>query len=391
MTWRVTFLLPFGSWYFLYQRPHQIARRFVLNGHQVDVVGFEDIRDLWRRMRSFREFAEHRLCASRVYSFPLPPFRRRHVILDRAARTLADLWLRGYEMLASRGPITVVWVQGVGSFLPARRIARVKSDLMVWDICDDHRALSPALKQEVEEAERTLSVRTDIILTSSQRLYTYWHPRKNATYLVQNGVDIDAFGTHSQDASHSTSIDALNHELVAGYHGYIGRWFDFFLMQQVARALPKVKFVIVGPVDPEVRSEFSQLTALPNVDYLGPKPYPLVPGYVRAFHVGIIPFVLNDVTLATNPIKMYEYLAAGKPVVGSALPELEDVSRPGVVEVAHNADEFADRLTRALSISDNKSLTLARQDLARQNSWQRRYETIIRILAHHAQSRPTGV
>ncbi|MEG3072228.1 MAG: glycosyltransferase [Candidatus Syntrophopropionicum ammoniitolerans] len=105
---------------------------------------------------------------------------------------------------------------------------------------------------------------------------------------------------------------------VVGYVGAISAWFDQEMLAAAAHAHPEWSFVLVGPVDTDV----SLLDSLPNVRLTGHKPYSVLPAYLKGFDVTVIPFKINALTTGVNPVKLYEYLAAGRPIVSSDLPEV---------------------------------------------------------------------
>src|SRR6185369_151204 len=106
---------------------------------------------------------------------------------------------------------------------------------------------------------------------------------------------------------------------VIGYFGAISEWFDIALVVALARARPGWRFVLVGST---FGCDTREARRLPNIEMKGEVPYAELPGWVHGFDVCIIPFVLNELTSCTNPVKVYEYLSAGKPVVATRLPEL---------------------------------------------------------------------
>lgn len=140
-------------------------------------------------------------------------------------------------------------------------------------------------------------------------------------------------------------------------------WFDVALLARVAKALPQWSFVIVGGVfDVDV----SSLAALPNVHLLGQQPYAQMPAYLREFDVCMIPFVVDDITAATDPVKFYEYITQGKPVVSTEMPELDVYA--DLLYTARDADDFARKLETARNEQD-ETLRARRLETARTNTW----------------------
>jgi glycosyltransferase involved in cell wall biosynthesis len=121
----------------------------------------------------------------------------------------------------------------------------------------------------------------------------------------------------------------------------------------------------------------SNLLALPNIHWLGPREYSELPDYLRYFTVATIPFLINNITLATSPIKLFEYMAAGKPIVTSDLPECRKY--PGIF-IAHNPKEYVDHLDKALLLTQDADYIQQLYQTARENTWEVRVSQIAAAL-----------
>ena len=157
-----------------------------------------------------------------------------------------------------------------------------------------------------------------------------------------------------------------------GFAGGVSECCDLALVQAVAEANPQGSVVLVGPVSVDL----SLLTS-PNIHVLGNRPYATLPAYVQAFDVGIIPYVLNDWTRAVDPLKLLEYLAAGIPVVSTPIPEVHKYA--SVITCASSPTAFAHAVVAAC-VGDRLELRQARQDVARQQTWERRAAQFLDIV-----------
>jgi glycosyltransferase involved in cell wall biosynthesis len=180
---------------------------------------------------------------------------------------------------------------------------------------------------------------------------------------LPHGVDY----AHFQSGAGAAPVPELESlpKPVVGFFGLISSWVDLNLVADLARRFPAASFVLIG------RSEVSlePLAGLPNVRCLGYVPYAELPRYARYFDVGIIPFVLNQLTRAVNPVKLMEYLALGLPVLSTRLPELEDLAGP--IRLAVTPDEFRDGLAELLTTVGPKTSAAARE-IAADNTWDER-------------------
>jgi glycosyltransferase involved in cell wall biosynthesis len=144
---------------------------------------------------------------------------------------------------------------------------------------------------------------------------------------------------------------------------------DLDLIVETARLLPGWSFAFVGAVgagDP--RSDVSALERGPNIHLLGPRGHAELPAVLRGADAGVIPYALNDLTASVFPMKVYEYLAAGLPVVATPLPALEGEER---VLFARRPDDFAAALAAAVA-NDSSARRLARSRAAAGHSWEAR-------------------
>jgi glycosyltransferase involved in cell wall biosynthesis len=153
------------------------------------------------------------------------------------------------------------------------------------------------------------------------------------------------------------------------YAGSIDSWLDVPLLAEAARRLPRWSFVLIGPS----RLDLSPLARRPNVRILGPRPYSILPGYLAFSDAGIVPFRLSPATHAIHPIKVYEYCAAGLPVV--ATPMEETVAMGAPVLLADGGEAFAAALdsTRAAGGGEARAARLA---FARRHTWDLRYAAL---------------
>ena len=135
--------------------------------------------------------------------------------------------------------------------------------------------------------------------------------------------------------------------------------------------------MLVGPAHADTRARLTELDSRSNVRWIGPRTYTELPRYIAAFDVGLIPYATNEYTRSCFPLKLYEYLAAGKPVVASGLPELADME-PDVV-LASSPSAFVEAVIAALELSSPHDRS-RRMSLAAQNTWETRTEKLLDLV-----------
>jgi glycosyltransferase involved in cell wall biosynthesis len=152
---------------------------------------------------------------------------------------------------------------------------------------------------------------------------------------MRHGVDFTHFArAWKEPPARPADLAAIRHP-VFGFFGLIHHWIDIALIAEVARLRPDYSFVLIG----EAKVDVSELQKLPNVLLAGRRPYEDLPAYCAAFDAAVLPFVHSPMTRSINPIKMYEYLAAGLPVVSTNLPEVRRYAGP--ITITTTAREFA--------------------------------------------------
>jgi glycosyltransferase involved in cell wall biosynthesis len=193
---------------------------------------------------------------------------------------------------------------------------------------------------------------------------------------LPNGVEYEWFQREASRRSKPEDIQAITRPVV-GYVGSIADWMDYGLVREVAARRPDVSFVFVGPTDHPKR--VAQLEQSPNVHWLGRKPYHDVPAYVAAFDVCWIPFLGGRIVEHTNPIKLFEYFALGKPVVTTPMGEVDRYGAERLVYTGNGGVAVTAALEEALNDGDDarRSRRLA---VAREHAWsgiiQRMHATI---------------
>jgi len=249
--------------------------------------------------------------------------------------------------------------------------------VVVYDILDDLEIFDAdevgmPEERRVRYHHSLLMESADVVIASAPLLVQRHSHERPDIILVENGVDITSF-------SNPGPVPPLLAELprpVVGYHGMVARWFDFALVAELAKALPNTTIAIVGPVDPRSRADAQDLGAIDNVHFLGPMDSELMPAVVNGFDVGLIPFVVDDMTRAVSPLKMYEYLAGGRPVVATALPVCEE--HPLVA--TGTADRFPHLVADALAASSDTESIEARQLAAQSADWDARIRPLLERL-----------
>ena len=232
-------------------------------------------------------------------------------------------------------------------FAPLRELVdRFDDAVVVYDILDDltiYEADEAGLPTErtVAHHHPFLMERADQVIVSNPVLTERHRSERDDLILVENGVDVARF---SDPAPRPVGVPNTDGPVI-GYRGAVARWLNFDLLRSVAMTEPDWSFVLVGPIDRRVAAEVESVDSLPNVEFIGERASDEMPAYAQAFDVEAVWFVVDELTKGVTPLKVFESLAAGTPVVSTPLPACEAI--PGVRTAADPA-AFRDQLDAAL-------------------------------------------
>jgi len=260
--------------------------------------------------------------------------------------------------------VDILWITGFSTYYLTELLHYDKLVLRITDDVPEFRS-SP---KSITEIQNELIDKADYVFCTARELANCYDFEPSKFYYIPNGVDYDHFyrgaGVQPQDYCRIDSPRIV-------YVGAVCDWFDEKLLYYVAERLPRYSFILVGPR----KISFSEAKNFRNIFLLGCKDYNDIPRYMKYADVGIIPFELNKLTKSVSPIKMFEYFAAGLPVVSTRMQEAESLRPPAYF--ANDRDEFVKFLKEAYKKGKNHPEFFK---FARNNSWSVKYDTVRRII-----------
>jgi glycosyltransferase involved in cell wall biosynthesis len=304
----------------MHQRPQQIMKAFAQAGANVLFINPADL------------FAQEQLV---YHPFPeLPNFTVLHRSVD----------FRKYV----KGKLVIWSAVNQGWFIDC-----YKHDLAVFDSCDLPLDEFSAWRRLVPIMEK----KTKLTFASSNAIYYDHISRGIRTVLLPNGADYDHFRISINRLNRPFDLPDTGGQPLIGYYGAITTWMDLEMVYSIADSFP---VVLIGS-----NKLYNRDIRHPNITKLDMKSYQELPYYLSWFDVALIPFLLTDMISGCDPVKFYEYISAGKPVVASEIKELKKF--PNIVYFA-NAANAKDMVARA--ITENHELKAKwRQRFAYKNSW----------------------
>ena len=240
----------------------------------------------------------------------------------------------------------------------------------VYFCMDDFLHLPGISVNMIGPLEERLLGRVDAVVATAEALTQSKRPRSGEVHYLPQGVNFEHFATPRPVPLEMASLPRP----IVGFAGGISECCNLELIDRIAATYSGGSVVLVGPVT--IPAERLEAIRRPNVHLLGPRPYADLPGYVQAFDVGIIPYLLNDWTRAVDPLKLLEYLAAGLPVVTTPLPEAEKYR--SAILVANGGDFVA--AVGAVCHDRRPDDRANRVALAQRNSWAERARVFSDIL-----------
>ena len=200
-------------------------------------------------------------------------------------------------------------------------------------------------KRQMLAMERDLLQHCDLVFVTAPGLYESKKQYNDRMYLLPNAADVGHFGKANLESTVvPPEIANLPHPVV-GFIGVIHHWIDVDAIAYLAEKRPQWSVVLVGPLGAGMQVE--RLKALPNVLFVGRKDKEELPGYLKGFDLCLNPFRENELTRMVSPLKFYEYLASGKPVVSTKMPGVMEFS--ALIEIAETPEAFLQAAERALA------------------------------------------
>ncbi|HYP12784.1 MAG TPA: glycosyltransferase [Bryobacteraceae bacterium] len=302
-----------------------------------------------------------------VYGAPpvgLPGLSRWRWPLKFNSILMAWLIRRVMKKLAIEDPIVYTY-----AYDSAEIVKRLPSCLTVYECLDQDEVLAKDERHRalVQEREETLCRQVDMMISITEELAAPRRKFNPNSFVVNGGVELEFYGQGALDSTVVPEDIARLPKPVLGYLGGLDPWkMNVELIKYVAQSRPDWTIALVGFVwygfDPR---QFAPCT---NIHVLGPKPYEQLPGYVKGMDVCLMPFPLNGITMNGDAIKLYEYLAAGKPVVSVPVPAA--VRNRDLVRVAETREEFLAAIEA--SLAEPKEATSRRLEGIRQHTWSNR-------------------
>ncbi|PKM81675.1 MAG: hypothetical protein CVU89_07935 [Firmicutes bacterium HGW-Firmicutes-14] len=348
-------------WDFLFQRPQQLTTLFSENFR----VGYINPPSVVSEIPPSNIIFEKFVKTVNPNLIVFAPPRLRTMTVSRVREHFTGLIREFIKRFGLENPLLWINLPEAGYMC-----GNLGERLVVYDCLDDYSSFSWT-PEYTTTADRTLARKADIVLVVSEPLYASKSRENSNCFLIPNACDFEHFSrSFEQGLTAPDDIKRLGRPRI-GFIGAIYEWVDLDLVSHLAREEPGWSIVLVGPKHRSVN-----IPNLSNIHWLGRRPYNTLPNYLQEFDVCIIPFKNSETALNSSPIKLYEYLASGKPIVSTPIPEVIKFGR--LVERASDKNLFLEKVRLLLTEPEDEKDRRCRFQLsvARVNTWESRYRSL---------------
>ncbi len=351
---------PIMPWFSRFQRSQQLLTRFAADGTRI-----------FRMNRSFLldhgdDYALEKV-QDHILHITLPSSRDLSIYTDPIDTESLSRMLKSIDRLRIEHMISnAICIVELPFWYPLAKELKERYDWkIVYDCMDEHMGFSTNEGQMLSKESR-LGMDSSLVVVTSQYLHDKMVKVNKNCVRVPNATDFQHFSRLPEN----NLLKSVGKPII-GYYGALSEWFDIEMIEWAAKARKDWQFIFIGGNDSGV--DMSALERLPNVRFLGEKSYAEIPEYLYWFDVCIIPFKLSKLTEATDPVKFYEYISSGKPVVSVRLPELFPVA--DYLYLANDKEDFVRKIEAALEEKD-EGIRQRRIEFAKGNTWEKRYEAL---------------
>jgi glycosyltransferase involved in cell wall biosynthesis len=338
--------------------------------NRMPTASSKDVSRIWKKLKAFTEPV--REVESNIFVLnPLAfPSYGNKSILKINQRFLARQVKKAMRKLGFKDAVNMVFNPAAGMIA-----GRLGESELIYYCVDEYTAFtgaSPGLKEIEDDLFRS----ADLVVVSAERLFESKKHLNANTHIIRHGTDWRHFRTAIDgDLAIPGDIADLPRPII-GFHGLLADWVDYELIKKTAEHFSRGSVVLIGKIAVDAEQKIKMLNDVPNIHFLCRKPYAELPAYCKGFNVAVNPFEINELTLAANPLKVREYLAAGLPVVSTDIPEVR-VLEDCLVGVDHA--DFIAKVEYALS--DPKPRTVV-SDAVSHESWEAKVEELRSIITN---------
>lgn len=241
--------------------------------------------------------------------------------------------------------------------------------------CVDEYTAFTGVTDGLRVIEEDLFRKSDLVIVSADKLFESKKHFNPNTFVIRHGTDWHHFRKSLAEETKIPDEIANLPKPIIGFHGLLADWVDFELLKKTAEHFKNGSVVLVGKIAVDAEKKVKVLDDVANIHFLGRKPYSELPNYCKGFDVALNPFEINELTLAANPLKVREYLAAGLQVVSTDIPEVRILDN---CLIGENHQEFIEKIEFALAHPKSKEEI---SDGIKHESWESKIDELRQIIS----------
>jgi len=347
------YLLCFShlSWNFVYQRPQHLLTRFA---KQYQVFYFEE---------------------------PKLGDSDRYTVNMQDGVYIVELIISGYDDFTNRRVQNLIlhvlreydvaeYISWYYTPMALQFTDELRPQKVIYDSMDELSAFRFAPPQLLQ-LEEDLFKKADVVFTGGNSLYQAKKNRHHNIHAMPSSIDKQHFGQARNSPEDPEDQSSIGYPRM-GFFGVVDERFDIELLRNVSQERPDWQFVIIGPV---VKISHDDLPRAENIHYLGPKNYSDLPSYIAHWDIALILFALNESTEFISPTKTPEYLAAGKPVISTAIKDVvQPYGNAGLVQIFDDADTFISAAENIMTDPDREHWQRLVDDFLEDESWDHTFD-----------------
>ncbi len=362
---------------------HELAKQFLKHGwhtafisdpispFHVMLSNSEDIKARKEIWKAKGKFFDENLFTYIPFTLT-PPTQSPFVNFDFFIQNWDKFCIPSIDSILSQNGFDKVDFLYIDSVYQGCLLNKIKYDHSLFRMADKNAGFAKISEERIIKLEKNICSHVDAVAYPSAQLTDYIESLNPKNYFIlKNGVDYKHFAR--EDILIPEEFNNIPSPRVL-YVGAIDFWFDFDLINRAAKEFPDVSFVLIG----NDRLAKEKLHKLKNIYVLGTRKYETIPSYMQYSQIGIIPFNKKDyadLVNSINPLKLYQYSAAGIPTISVEWEHLKEDN--SVAHLYNNYEEFKKLLTKLLESEINKE---SLREYAKQFDWENQYYTIVNKL-----------
>lgn len=337
----------------LYQRPQHIAIQLAKQGF----LYFYNTRNYYDYIDGYKRIGENMYLTNRFDDVWEKLKDRKKYIHLYSTNMYEDDEIRIERALKNGDKILYEYIDEISEKISGQKIPKF--------VLDRHERL-------LRDEENVIVIATATKLYNDVAKY-----RKKNFKLVTNGVVYEHFNNVKKIVPKEMKVIVNEKKPIIGYYGALASWFDYKLVKEVAKLRKDWNIVLIG-WDYDGSLGRSGLRNIENIHIIPSVPYEILPTYAQWFDVCTIPFVINEVTESTSPIKLFEYMALGKPIVTTAMPECKKYK--SVIIAENNAIKFVESIEEGIKDKEDREYLKVLKEEALENTWEGKGNILVEML-----------